>query len=848
MPMPILSLAWKMTGRDWRAGQLRFLLVALVVAVAALSAVGFFVDRLRAGLSRDAHQLLGADLVVNADAPPPPAWRREAAARGLLIAETVTFPSMAQAGQGQQSVSQLASIKAVSDGYPLRGKLKITTSAAQANDAVGHATGAIPAPGTVWVDAALLAGLKVEVGAAIKLGEQTFTIAQLIAAEPDRGASFLNFAPRVMLPLAQLTATGLVQNGSRVSYRLLLATAPGAPPGAVAAYQAWLQAQIKAGAVKGVRIESLESGRPEMQATLERADRFLSLVGLLSAMLAAVAVAMAARRFMLRHLDACAMLRCLGLTQNQVTAMYLTEFLLLGLAGSALGVALGFGGHLALLELLGKLVQSDLPPVSPWTALRGVATGMLLLAGFALPPILQLRNVPHNRVLRREQAAPQPLALLTYGLGLCSFVALLLWQAGDWRLALLTALGFLGGLAIFALVGWLALKSLKTLRGVVNHQSWRFAVTSLQRRPGATVLQIVSLALGLMALLLLTVVRGDLMAAWRNATPPDAPNRFIINIMPDQKVELAARLARAGVLHAPLYPMIRGRLIAVNGAPLTPATYQDERAKSLAEREFNLSSMAQMQEQNTIVAGRWFQDRPGAPGEASVEEGLAKTLRLKLGDKMRFDIAGQTVEVTVTSLRKLEWGSMRVNFFVILNPGALADAPQTWITAFHVPPQQAALGDALTRAFPNLTVLDVGGVLKQIQAVLDQVVTAVEFLFAFTLASGVLVLYAALMGSQDERTREAGLLRALGATRRQLARAQLIEFTLVGALAGLLAASGAAAMGWALATYEFKFDWRFASGVWLAGVLAGTLCAMAGGWLGLRNVLRQPPLQTLREA
>ena len=843
----MLRLSLTMTGRDWRAGQLRFLLVALIVAVAALSAVGFFVDRLRTGLNRDAHQLLGADLVISADQPVSAAWRSEAERRGLVLADTVTFPSMAQAGAGEQSLSQLASIKAVSAGYPQRGKLKITTSTNDALDAVGKPTDQVPAPGTLWVDAAILSALNAKLGDTLKLGDKKFTVTQLIASEPDRGASFLNFAPRVMLPLGDLAATALVQNGSRVSYRLLL-SAPAAKAAEIASYQAWVEQQIGQQAIKGVRVESIESGNPQMQSTLDRADRFLSLVGLLSAMLAAVAVAMAARRFMLRHLDACAMLRCLGLTQNQVTAMYVIEFLIVGLVGSVIGVAVGFGGHLVLLELLGKLVQSDLPPVSLLPALQGVATGILLLLGFALPPILQLRNVPHNRVIRREQAPPQALALATYGLGIAAFVVLLLWQAGDIKLALLTAAGFLGGFALFGFAGWLGIKSLKRLRGLVNHQSWRFAVTSLQRRPGATVIQVVSLALGLMALLLLTVVRGDLMVAWRAATPADAPNRFIINILPEQNDAIAARLAQAGVVNAPLYPMIRGRLVAVNGKAITEQTYEDDRAKRLADREFNLSTMAAMQQENKLVAGQWFSGKPGAPAEASVEEGIAKTLNLKLGDSMRFDIAGQPVEARVTSLRKLEWGSMRVNFFVIINPEAMADTPQTWITAFHLPAAHGDLGNTLSRDYPNLTVVDVGGILKQIQAVLDQVVTAVEFLFAFTLASGLLVLYAALMGSQDERTREAGLLRALGATRRQLAQAQLIEFSLVGALAGLLAASGAAAMGWALATYQFKFAWSFAPGVWVFGLLAGALCAIAGGWLGLRNVLKHPPLHTLREA
>jgi putative ABC transport system permease protein len=846
----MLSLSLKMTGRDWRAGQLRFLLIALIVAVAALSAVGFFVDRMRAGLNRDAHQLLGADLVIQADQPIDPAWRDEAARRGLRMADTIVFPSMAQAGEGDASVSQLSSIKAVSPSYPLRGRVKLTTRADLAAEGTGVASEEAPAPGTVWIDPALIPALKVGVGGTVRLGDKNFRVTQLISSEPDRGAAFVNFAPRVMLGLQDLAATGLVQPGARVTYRLLVAAPEDAPARQVDTFETWVKQRIRQDAVKGVRVESLENGRPEMRSTLDRADRFLSLVGLLSALLAAVAVAMAARRFMLRHLDACAMLRCLGLTQNQVTVMYLIEFLLVGLAGSVIGVAVGFAGHYVLLELLGKLVQNDLPPVSWWPALRGVVTGMILLVGFAMPPILQLRNVPHNRVIRREQAAPQPLALATYGLGIVTFAALLLWQAGDVKLAWMTGAGFLGGFLVFGLVAWLGLKSLKTLRGAINHQSWRFAVTSLQRRPGATVTQIVSLALGLMALLVLTVVRGDLMAAWHSATPADAPNHFIINIMPDQKDDIAARLKAASVVKAPLYPMIRGRLTAVNGVPITGKTYEEDRARRLADREFNLSTMEAMPPQNRLTAGAWFssEGKPGGPAEASVEEGIAKTLGLKLGDKMRFDIAGQIVEAKVTSLRRLEWSSMQVNFFVIISPAAMADMPQTWITAFHLPPGQPGFSNALTRDFPNLTVVDVGSVLRQIQAVLDQVVMAVEFLFAFTLASGLLVLYAALMGSQDERTREAGLLRALGATRKQLAQAQLIEFSLVGALAGLLAATGAATMGWALATFQFNFTWHFDAGVWLTGLLAGAVCAMAGGWLGLRGVLKHPPLQTLREA
>jgi putative ABC transport system permease protein len=841
----------RMTARDWRAGELRFLLVALIVAVSALSSVGFFIDRMRAGLERDAHQLLGADLLVGSGDPMPERWRVEAHRRGLLVADFTAFQSMAQAGQGEDTQAKLSAVKAVSPGYPLRGALTVTTDPAAASRALGSKTRDTPEPGTVWVDANLLPALRTQVGGSIQLGEKTFRIAQLIATEPDRGASFANFAPRVMLSLQDLPATGLVDPYSRVSYRMQIASPSPSDLSGVRAFEQWLRADIKSGNVRGVRIETLESGRPEMRATLDRADSFLSLVGLLSAMLAAVAVAMAARRFMQRHLDACAMLRCLGMTQNQVSALYLIEFALVGLAGSVLGVMVGLGAHFILIQMIGSLLPATLPPVSALPALQGIATGMLLLVGFALPPVLQLRNVPHNRVIRREAASPQPLALATYGLGIGVFLLLLLWQAGDTRLALMTAGGFLGGLALFALIAWLCLRLLRRLRAVSKNQSWRFAITSLQRRPGATVVQAVSLSLGLMALLLLTVVRGDLLAAWRTATPPDAPNRFIINIQPEQAAGVERQLREGGVKNVFLYPMIRGRLTHINDTPLTRNTYQDGDARRLAEREFNLSTVAELPETNEIIAGQWYRDAPGV-AEASVEQGLAKTLGLKLGDVMRFDMAGLPVEARVTSLRKLEWGSMRANFFVIINPQAMMNAPKSYMTAFHLPGGEGAasgqLTNALTRAYPNLTVIDVSGIIRQLQEVLDQVVVAVEFLFVFTLASGVLVLYAALMGSQSERTREAGLLRALGATKGQLASAQRIEFVLVGGLAGLLAASGAAAMGWVLAEYVFKFPWKFEPQVWLAGIAVGALCALIGGWLGLRSVLRQPPLQTLREA
>jgi putative ABC transport system permease protein len=830
----LLAQGLRMTARDWRAGELRLLAAALLVAVAAVTSVGFFVDRIRLGLERDAAQLLGADLVLSSDAPIGAAVRERARAAGLALAETVTFPSMA-ISEANAEDNTLAAVKAVSVGYPLRGTLRVQ----RWPGAPDEATREIPARGTVWVDPQALDALRIGPGGKLRLGDKQFVVERLITVEPDRGAQFINFAPRVLLNLADLPATQLIQPGSRVSYRLLVA---GDPP-AVRAFAAWLAENLR----RGQQIESLEGGRPEMQRTLERAQRFLALVALLAALIAAVAVAAAARRFSLRHLDTCALMRCLGAVQRDIFRLFAVEFVAVGLAACAVGMAAGYVFHFVLLEVLHGLIQTALPQPSLLPAWQGGAVGLVLLLGFALPPLAQLRAVPPLRVLRRDIGLPTGRAALGYLAGFAGFFALLLWSSNDLRVGGMTAGGFALGVIVFAAAAWLALKALAPLRALTGRLgiSWRFAVAAVQRRPVATVVQLVALAVGLMALLLLAVIRTDLIDAWRKSAPPDAPNRFVINIQPDQVEPIARRLRQAGLAEVTLYPMIRGRLVAKNGQPIGPESFASERAQRLVDREFNLSYADEPPAHNRLVAGRWF--TPDAH-ELSIEEGIAATLGIALGDVLTFEIAGNRVDARATSLRKVNWDSMRANFFVIMSRGLLSDQPKSYITAFHLPADKRAFAADLVRDYPNITVVDTSAVFRQVQAVLDQVIAAVEFLFVFTLAAGVLVLYAALASSRDERVREAGLLRALGASRRQLVRAQVAEMICVGALAGMLAAFGAAAIGWALAKFAFEFDYVVTPWVFVIGIAGGALCALAGGWIGLRGVLNTPPLTTLREA
>jgi putative ABC transport system permease protein len=822
----------RMTGRDWRAGELRLLAMALVIAVAAVTSVGFFVDRIRLGLERDAAQLLGADVVLSSDQPIAAALGERARVARLQTAETVTFPSMAL-NAGDLDRSALAAVKAVSAGYPLRGTMRISRDP----QSVDEPTRDVPPLGAAWVDAQLLQAIGAQPGDALKLGEKLFRIDRVIVIEPDRGAGFINFAPRVMINVADLAATQLVTTGSRVTYRLLAA----GERLDVKQYTASIERELQ----RGQRLESLENGRPEMQRTLERAQRFLALVALLAAMIAAVAVAAAARRFSLRHLDSCAMMRCIGLAQADIFWLFALEFLIVGVLACIVGMLLGYAAHFALLAALGSLITATLPLPSLLPALQGGAVGLVLLLGFALPPLAQLRAVPPLRVLRKDIGLPTGRSGLGYLVGLAGFLALLMWSSNDLKVGGVTAGGFAGGLVVFALAAWGVLQLLKPLRSITGRLgiSWRFAIAAVQRRPVATIVQLVSLAVGLMALLLLTVTRTDLVNAWRSAAPPDAPNRFVINVQPDQVAAVTQKL-KSGGIEVELNPMIRGRLIQVNGKPVGPESYGDDRAQRLVDREFNLSYAKDAPSHNRITAGAWF---GGGASELSIEEGIAKTLGIKLGDEMTFDIAGQTVSARATSLRKVNWDSMRANFFVLMPPALLADKPASFITAFHLPQDKAALTGELVREFPNVTVIDTSAVFRQVQAVLDQVIAAVEFLFIFTLAAGVLVLYSALASSRDERIREAGLLRALGASRQQLSRAQLAELASIGALAGLLAAIGASAIGWALARFAFEFDYTVTPWVFVAGISGGALCALAGGYLGLRGVLQTPPLATLRE-
>ena len=833
--MATLRLALRLAARDWRAGELRVLIVAVVLAVASVGTVAFFADRVKVGLAQQANRLLGADLMVSGDRPLPDRYATQATGIGLATSPEIRFNSMVSAAGDANADTVLTDVKAVSDGYPLRGAITLIDPRTR----VQYAAHGIPAQGEAWIDTRLAERTGAQLGSRLAVGDATLTLTALVAQEPEVAGLTFAPGPKLLINLRDVPATNLLQPGNRATWRLLVAERK---QGQLDRYRTLVSGELE----PGQRMESIRELRPEVRQTLERAERFLGLAALVAVLLAAVAVALAASRYLRRHLDASAMFRCFGASVPRTLALFVVQFVALGIVASALGLVAALVGQALLAALLEGAFVAELPPPAYGPAVTAVVTGIALLFGFALPPLVALANVPPLRVLRRDLPRPHASALLAYAFGIATIALLVGWQAHEAEAAGIMLAG-VGGLLVAA--GVLAFVLLALLRRVpARGVSWRFGLANLRRRALASSLSIGALALGLTALLLLTVVRGDLVRDWRASLPPDAPNQFLVNVLPEQVADAQAWLRERVRVDAQFKPMVRGRLVELNGAPLDTTRYADRRTRRLAEREFNLSWTDQLPVGNRVVAGRfWSPGEHGADAGISLEEGIAQRLGVKVGDRMTFDAGGIRVSAPVTSLRKVDWDSFRVNFFALFAPGALDRLPATYIAAFRAPDGDVSWLSGLVKRYPNILSIDVAAILAQVQSIIDRVAQAVEFVFLFTLAGGLLVLQAAIASTQDERKLDAAIVRTLGASRRQLLGAHAAEFLLLGALSGLLGAAGATAIGWALALHVF--DIRFTANPWVFayGIVGGALAVLVAGWLGTRETVREPPLRVLRE-
>lgn len=823
-----LRLGFLALARDGKSGELRVLGLALLVAVSALTAVGFFTSRVSRAIEQQAGEVLAADLRLRSPNVISRDYFEMAQQAGLTTAELASFPSAVVRGDD----SVLTSIRAVSANYPLRGRVKI----ADAPFALGRETDTLPGPHEAWPEARLLAQLDAQVGDTVRLGSAEFTITKVLDYRPDQGSAFVDLAPSVLIRLEDLQSTGLVQTGSRVSRAALFA----GDSDAVAKLKATLEATKQ----PSERLSDLADSSDQIRSAINRSSSFLNLSALVTLLLAAIAVAIAARRYVARHLDTVALMKCMGAPQRLALQISVFELLLIAVIAAVVGTAIGYGAQAGIGFLVKDLVRGMLPAPSFDAAWLGLMTSVLMLIGFALPPLLQLGRVPPARVLRRN-LEPPPLKYVTvYGIALAALIALLGWLLRDAKLLTFVLVATFATFAALTGAGWLLVKVLGRFRGSVG-VAWRYGMANIARRGRDSIIQIVAFGLGLMVLLLLALVRNDLMEDWRASLPADAPNHFMINIRADQVDAIGEFFTAHGLAAPQLVPMVRARLTGVNGADLSQRRPRDDRGRDFVEREANLTWARDLQEDNRIVAGKWWDGAASGP-QVSVEMDMATSLQLKLGDELRFDVAGETVNARVTSFRTVRWDSFRPNFFMVLSPGALDAAAGTYITSVHLPAAQRSVLMDFLRQFPEVTVLDLEAILGQVRSVMDKASLAVQYVFGFTLLAGITVLLAAIQATRDERRYESAMLRTLGARRTTVLQGVAAEFATLGLLAGTLAALGATGAGYFLATELFNLKFTLNPWVWVIGLVSGAVLVGVSGTLATRSVVNHPPVTTLR--
>jgi len=829
--MKAIVFALRSFGRELRSGEVMVLLAAVALAVGALTAVGFLTDRIGKAVARQANEILAADLRLRSAAPIPAVWRDRAEELGLQTAETQRFPSVVFAGD----VNALTTVRGVSENYPLRGSLRISDTLFGEQRVVDT----VPLRGEAWADGALLARLDAEVGDTIAVGEATLEITAVLTYRPDQSIGFASLAPSLLVNIEDIPATGLISEGSRVRYALLVA-------GDDAAVNRFNEA-IEERPRDSLRVTDREESSERAYNAADRAQRFLSLTAVISLLLSAVAVAMSARRFAQRRMDTVALMKSLGATQGFVISVAVLQLVILGVLGVVAGGVIGFAAEELLSWILADIIAADLPDPGLMPVILAGGSAMVLLVGFALPSLIQLRNTPPLRVLRHDMMPPAPSRLLVGGLALAAVAALLYRAVGDARLLVILLTGVIIIAAALYLVGRGLVAMMGRFRSGVG-VAWRYGLANVARRGRASAVQVVAFGLGLTVLLLLTIVRTDLLDGWRKTLDENAPNHFMINIQPQERDSVAEIFRRGGIDAPQFVPMVRARMATINGESVKTREYPNSEGEWMANREANLSYVATLSPSNEIVDGEWWPADYAGPPLVSVEEEAFVNTGLALGDKLVWIVAGQELEVEIASTRRVNWDSFQPNFFMVMSPGALDGMPTTFISSLRIEEAQKPALVKLVRAHPSISVIDIDTILLQVRGIIEKASLAVQAVFVFTLAAGIAVLFAAVQSTIDERRFESAMLRALGAQKRTVFSGVMAEFAALGVAAGLLASAGASILASIVAAQLFELPYQFNPLLWLSGTASGVLVVCASGYVAARSAINAPPVDVLRAA
>ena len=826
-----LPLATRLLAREWKAGELRVLVFALVIAVLVSTAISFFTDRLQRGMVNRAAEFMGADMVISSRAVLPAEFLQEAQRRGLAYTDVVEFSSVMISDDDMQ----LSSVKAVGPGYPLRGEVRIADNLFGEERVVT----AIPPRGEIWIEPRLLTLLGIEPGSTLEVGLSRFVVSALLTHEPDRAGDFYSLTPRVLMNLHDLEASGIIQPGSRVRYRLLLSGDEGQQNG----FRQWIEPRL----ADNQRLTTVSDDNRQIGSALDRASQFLGISSIAAVVLSGVAVALSAGRFANRHFDTSALLRCLGASRRRVMSIFLIQLAFLGVFATLIGLFLGWIMQWGLVQLLSDLLPPNLPGVGLSPLLVGTATGLVGLAGFALPPLIRLGKVSPLRVLRRDLAPLPSSGWIIYGLALTA-LSLLMWQfTGNLQITVAVVFGGAGAVLLLGLIAW---SLLRLVGGRLRNASlaWRLGSGQLLKQPATAAGQILSFGLILMSMVVILILRTELLDTWSAQLPEDTPNHFALNILPAEEQAFRAKLDEIGATPAPLYPVTPGRLTEVNGQPVRELVTKDTQADRAINRDLSLTWSADLAADNTLREGRWWNAMSDLETPmVSIEAELADNMGVQLGDVLTFVIAGTQLEASVSSIREVEWDNFTPNFYMVFSPGTLNDVPTTILTSFNLSSEKREELRELAQAFPAMTLLEVEAILEQIRSILAQVTLAVEYVLVFVLLAGFAVLFASLQSTLDERLYEGALLRTLGARKKLLRRANRLEFALLGALAGLLAIAAAELITWLLYRFAMDLDWAPHYLFWLLVPLAGALLIGLAGALGTRAVVNQSPMRLINQ-
>lgn len=826
----LLRIAFKFFKRDFKRGELAILLWSVIIAMASVSSIYLLVNRIEMATESEVADVLGADLVITSPRPIDTEWIERADALGLAQASSVEFASVLFANDKLQ----LSQVKAISNNFPLKGQLEIADQAY----AKGRAINQPPPQGEIWLQPRLFNQLALNIGDSIEVGYAKFTVAAILNRQPEQGTTLFNIAPTAIIHVDDLAATKIIQPGSRVVYRYLFA-------GKKTALTEFLTF-VEKRKLSSQRISSVYEESPMAGSALKNSKKYLGLASLLTLILLGIAIAIAINRYTQKQFDACALMRCFGLTGQQVLKIFSYVLCMVCVIGIIAGSLIGLVFQQLLLAIVAEFYNQQLPAAQLNSLLLPILVTLSLFFGFSLPAFLRLKSISPMMILRRQWQALPASAWLVYLFSAVILVFVMWLQVKDFTLLLSVVAGLLLAIVLFALIGLGLLKLLKQLSGK-QHAAVNFSLRQLDANRATTLLHLLAFSISLFVMLLIILIRTELLDKWQQSLGEDVPNHFLVNLKTTEIQSLEEFFTQQQINFAGLYPMVRARLHGKNGEDIRRAIPESARNHNTLRRELNLSWTADLPESNQIVEGQWWWQDQSDDAKISVEEKTAKQLGLDIGDQLNFKIGADDWSARIVNIRSIDWQTFTPNFYFIANPGELDAFNPTYITSFYLPADKKHLLVDLTKNYPGSTIIDIEKILLEIQNIINKVSQAIELIMLFLLAAGIMLVRASIDYSMHRKLKQSAILRTLGASRQFISHCFRFEYLCVALLASLITLVAIETVAYLLYTQVFDISFQFHWWLWAVLPVFTMLLMLAVSWRAAKKIAMVEPLTLMRQ-